>query len=294
MNPRIGSVRCLSPSGFHTIRYREFGDATNRNIAICVHGLTRNATDFDALANELCKTHRVICPDVVGRGQSDWLHDWHHYGFAQYLADANALITSVCSATNVEQVNWIGTSMGGLIGMLLAAMPVKPGTENPIRKLVMNDVGPLMPKAALERITAYVGRDPVFPSMAHYVQYVKAISPFGELTDAQWQKIAASGAATQADGSVKSHYDPGIGDAFRAATNGKPIEDIDLFGEWNKVMAPTLVIRGESSDLLSRETHQQMGKRPNQNVTLVEFANCGHAPALLDATQIETITKFVR
>jgi pimeloyl-ACP methyl ester carboxylesterase len=287
---KLHSVRCLSPSGFHTIRYRAFGEADNPRVAVCVHGLTRNACDFDALATALAKTHYVVCPDVVGRGQSDWLADRRGYGYPQYLADAAALLASL----TVDQVDWVGTSMGGLIGMFLAAQAAKSGV-NPIRRLVMNDVGPLVPKAALERINAYVGRDPIFNSIAEYTAFVKAISPFGDLSNEQWQYLAASGATSLPDGKVKSNYDPGIGDAFRAAAQGKPIDDVDMFAVWQAVRCPVLTIRGESSDLFSREVQQRMVEHAAKsvNTTAIEYKNCGHAPALLSDEQIQPIVAFL-
>jgi pimeloyl-ACP methyl ester carboxylesterase len=284
--PSTGSIRCLSPAGFHTMRYRAFGDASNPRVAVCVHGLTRNAVDFDVVATELSKTHYVVCPDVVGRGESDWLADWHHYAYPQYLADMAALLAHL----RVEQVDWVGTSMGGLIGMLIAAQPVKSGV-NPIRKLVLNDVGPFIPKEALERLNQYVGRDPVFKSMDHYVAFVREISPFGELSDAQWYKLAASGAKQLSNGTAQSKYDPGIGEAFRFAAQGKPLIDIDLFGYWSLITVPVLSIRGAQSDLFFAETQKRMALRPGTSV--VEFANCGHAPALLSKDQVDCITSYL-
>src|ERR671918_2843433 len=154
--PRRRSVLCASPAGLHRMAYREWGDPRNREVLVCVHGLTRSARDFDEIARALCAQFRVVCPDVAGRGDSDRLADPKLYTWPQYVADMVTLIARL----DAESVNWLGTSLGGLVGMALAAQA---GT--PVKKLVLNDAGPLVSKVALERIGSYVGKTPVFASL---------------------------------------------------------------------------------------------------------------------------------
>jgi pimeloyl-ACP methyl ester carboxylesterase len=183
---RHGGYLSLSSRGFHRVAYTQFGESDNPRVLICVHGLTRNGHDFDTLAAALAGEYRVVCPDIVGRGASDWLANKHDYGYPQYLNDMVALMAHL----NADSVHWVGTSMGGIIGMLLAAEG-----GSPITRMVMNDVGPLIPRAALERIVAYVGDDRHFSSMEGLDDYLREIyAPFGPLTDAQWQGLVRSSA----------------------------------------------------------------------------------------------------
>ncbi len=269
----------LTQSGFHRVAYTEWGYAKTSRVLICVHGLTRNGRDFDALAFSLQDHYRVICPDIVGRGKSDSLANKGDYGYPQYLADMNALI----ARSGAEQVDWVGTSMGGIIGMALAAMP-----GSPIRRLVINDVGFRVPKAALERIALYVGKDPVFDSYAAFKDYIKEISmSFGLQTEEQWEHIARTTAKIGADGKVRCNYDPGIGDAFRKM----PIADVDLSAYWQGVRCPVLITRGAQSDLLLPDTFEAMKKRPATE--WVEFAGVGHAPMFMDESQIAPVREFL-
>ena len=186
------SLSCLGPHGFHRVLYREWGEPGNPRVVVCVHGLTRNSRDFDRLAAHLSRHFRVICPDIAGRGESPWLPHAADYGYPLYLSDMAALIARI----GVETVDWVGTSMGGLIGMFLAAQP-----GSPIRRLVMNDVGPLVPKAALERLAGYVGTDPMFDGIADLEQYLRrTCAPFGPLTDAQWHHLALHSVRHRPDG----------------------------------------------------------------------------------------------
>jgi pimeloyl-ACP methyl ester carboxylesterase len=294
-------VQCISPGGFHRMHYTDWGDPWARRVVVCVHGLTRNCRDFDTLAAVLSKDARVVCPDVAGRGQSDWLALKDSYNYPQYLSDMAVLLARVLAWPPAgrwlsrlaaflrhrygnRELLWVGTSMGGLIGMLLAAQP-----GSPIRRLVMNDVGPLIPRQALERIGNYVGKDPRFKTFEELKAYVKEVSrPFGPLTDEQWTHLTRSGARHHEDGSWGMCYDPGIGDAFRA---GVP-KDVDLWPYYEKTQCPTLVIRGAESDLLSRATADEMqsrGPRPR----IVEFAGIGHAPMLMSDDQIAVVRDFL-
>lgn len=281
MTPKLNSVQCASPSGLHRMVYREWGARDNPRVLVCVHGLTRNARDFDTLAQALAGDYRVICPDVVGRGDSDWLRDPSGYGIAQYLADMVTLIARL----DVDTVDWVGTSMGGLIGMTLASQ-----AQAPIGRLVLNDVGPVITRDALERIAAYVGTDPCWPSLAAAERYVRAISaPFGPLTDAQWQALTQSSVAQRADGRWGFRYDPRIAQPFKALLGGP---DIDLWPLYQRIVCPTLAIRGAESDLLSPEVWQAMaacGPRAH----LAEIPGVGHAPMFLDDSQIDRVRHFL-
>ena len=270
----------LGPHGFHRIAYTEWGNADNPNVLICVHGLTRNGRDFDVLAAAMQDRYRVICPDVVGRGESQWLSHAADYSYPQYLADMNALIARL----NVETVHWVGTSMGGLIGMMLAGQP-----NTPIRRLVMNDVGPFIPKASLERLAQYVGRAPTMESVDDVEQYLRVVmAPFGKLTDAQWRHMAQHSSKQTPNGNFVLHYDLGIADVFKGAV----MQDVNLWMFWQSVICPVLVIRGAESDLLLRETVEQM-KALRSNVSSIEIPNTGHAPALMEEAQITAVRKFL-
>lgn len=275
---REGSLLCLDPHGFHRLRYVEWGDPANPRVLVCVHGLTRNGRDFDYLARRMADKYRVVCPDVVGRGQSGWLKHKADYGYSVYLSDMAALLGKL----GAEEVDWVGTSMGGLIGMIFASLE---GT--PVRKLVVNDVGSFLPKAALERIGSYVGKSSAFDTLEAMIAAVRSVSPFGELTDEQWRHLTLTGAKQDADGRWVFRYDPGIGEAFHAA----PLADVDMRLFWLAVKAPVLLIRGEHSDLLTPETLAEMLKRPG--TTSVIVPNVAHAPMLLDDAQVEPIRAFL-
>jgi pimeloyl-ACP methyl ester carboxylesterase len=279
--PRRRSVLCASPKGLHRMSYLEWGDPRNRDVLVCVHGLTRCARDFDELARDLCSRYRVVCPDVAGRGDSDRLPDPMCYAIPQYVADMVTLIARL----DVESVDWVGTSMGALIGMALAAQ-----TGTPVQKLVMNDAGPVLARAALERIAAYVGVAQHFPSIEQAEAYVRAVSAtFGPHTDAQWRFLTEVVVRRNDDGSLRLHYDPRIAEPFR--TN-MPKGDLELWPLYDAVRCPTLVLRGAQSDLLSRETCDQMAAR-GPKAKVIEIPGVGHAPTLLHANQIELVREFL-
>ncbi len=212
---RSRSFRGLSQSGFHRLHYTEWGEP-DAPVVLCVHGLTQTARSFDRMAETLAADRRVICLDVVGRGRSGWLADPSGYDFPQYLADVNALVARL----GVDSVDFVGTSMGGIIGMLLAAMP-----NTPLRKLVVNDVGPFIPQAALEWIRDYVGTDPVFPDLVALENYLRQIwAPFGALDDSEWAHLAETSARKAEDGSFVLAYDPAIAVPMKA----RPVTDVNL------------------------------------------------------------------
>ena len=280
VEPRERQYLGLSAAGFHRNRYWEWDSTlSNAPTLIAMHGLTRNGRDFDTIAQALAGRYHVVCPDVVGRGKSDWLPAGALYSYPQYLADAAALIARVGAAT----VDWLGTSMGGLVGMMLAAQPL-----TPIRRLIVNDVGPFVPKASLERIGTYAGADPRFADLAELEAYIRRVyADFGNLSDADWAHMARHSARSRPDGGYGLAYDPAIADAFKTG----PIADVDLWPVWERIACPVLVLRGVRSDLLLPETAARMASRPN--VTLVELPDCGHAPALMDAEQIGAVRDWL-
>ena len=271
----------LSPAGFHRDTYWEWqSDMPDAPCLIAMHGLTRNGRDFDAVARDLSDRFRVVCPDVVGRGKSDWFRDGTLYGYPQYLAEAAALIARIAAGP----VDWLGTSMGGLVGMMLAAQPL-----TPIRRLILNDVGPFIPKASLERIGSYVGQDPHFADLAELEAYLRRVhAAFGSLSDADWAHMARHSARPRSGGGYGLAYDPAIAQAFRSG----PIADVDLWPIWERITCPVLVLRGGQSDLLLADTAAEMVRR-KPDTTLVEFADCGHAPALTNAEQIGVIRDWL-
>jgi pimeloyl-ACP methyl ester carboxylesterase len=275
---REGAVLCMDPHGFHRMRYVEWGDPANKRVLVCVHGLTRSGRDFDYLSQALSDQYRVVCPDVAGRGRSDWLRDPSDYTYPTYCNDMTTLIASL----HAETLDWLGTSMGGLIGMIMASLP-----GSPVRKLVMNDIGAVVPKAALQRIGQYVGREPSFDSLEALEAAMKSISPFGELTAAQWRHLAEHVAKQDGKGRWIFRYDPSLGDGFKAVMD----QDVDLRAYWNTVHGPVMLIRGDSSDLLTPEVFEEMGKRPRTERLVVP--RTGHAPMLMDDFQVGAVRRFL-
>ncbi len=279
-SPRTNALRSLCPHGFHRVVYFEWGEPANPRVVVCVHGLGRNARDFDALAGPLSATHRVLSVDMPGRGESDWLADPNDYTFPTYLTTLTAVIARSGAAT----VDWVGTSMGGLLGIALAAQP-----NTPLARLVVNDVGPTIEPEALERIRGYFGSNPTFATYAEIAHYIRDVSaPFGALDDAQWDHLTRTNVRRRDDGRWRLAYDPGIAVPFRSSA-APP----DLWGLWDAIGCPTLVLRGRQSDLLSAATAQQMkarGPRPE----VIEFDGVGHAPMLQSGEQIDPVLRFLR
>ncbi len=270
----------LDSRGFHAIAYTEWGARKSR-VLVCVHGMTRNGRDFDVLAAALEDRWRVVCPDVAGRGKSDWLADFRDYGYPQYLADMTALIARL----DVDGVDWVGTSMGGLIGMMMAAQP-----NSPIRRLVINDIGPFIPKAFLARLREYVGTDPHFPDRNAVEAYLRQVhAPFGPLDGGQWRHLAEHSARPLEGGGYGLAYDPAI--ARAAFTEDEP-EDVAMWEIWERVACPVLVLRGAKSDLLLPETVQRMAQS-GPGCDVEEIARCGHAPALMDPAQIAVVRHWL-
>lgn len=277
---RAGEFRAQNATGFHTVRYVERGAPDATRTVVCVHGLTRNGRDFDPLASALAAAgFRVICPDIVGRARSDRLADPAGYNYGQYQQDMIALIAHL----GVDTVDWVGTSMGGLIGMLLASRP-----DTPIARLVVNDIGPFLPKAALVRLAQYVGLDPVFADRKAGETYLRQVfAPFGRLTDADWHSMAEH-SLVPGEGGYRLAYDPAIRQGLLAAQD----KDVDLWPVWDAIRVPTLLLWGRQSDLLTADLVDAMLQR-GPKPTLVAFDDVGHAPPMRSAVQIEPVVAWL-
>jgi pimeloyl-ACP methyl ester carboxylesterase len=282
--PRLLHVQCLDTRGLHRMAYWEWGDASNPRVLVCVHGLSRQGRDFDTLARALCDEYRVVCPDVVGRGQSDWLADPAGYAIPAYVADMVTLLARL----NATQLDWVGTSMGGLIGLTLASLP-----GAPVRRLVLNDVGPAIRHEALQRIGQYLGAPVRWNSLEEAAAYLWSISQsFGPHTPEQW--LALTQPQLKADGSgFKPHYDPAIALPFRAVTAELAAAgEAQLWQAYDRLRSETLVLRGAQSDLLARDTAVEMTQR-GPRARLVEFEGVGHAPTLVQPDQVDVVRRFL-
>ena len=284
MAMKARNLPVLGPQGFVNLAFWEWEGPPGAPTVLCVHGLTRNGRDFDFLAEALSPRFRVVCPDLPGRGRSDWLDDARAYGFPFYLAVIGALYARL----DVQTVHWVGTSMGGLIGMLFAALP-----KNPVRRLVLNDIGPVLAKEGLERIGRTVGRDPGFSNRQELEAHLRdAYAGFGPLSNAQWRHLTAHAGRTRGDGKLGLAYDPKIGDAFRAQEPGAARRDVDFWQFYDQITCPTLVIRGAQSDVLRASDAAAMKER-GPHAQIIELPGVGHAPALMADDQIAIIRDFL-
>ncbi|MFZ6680330.1 alpha/beta fold hydrolase [Undibacterium sp. Tian12W] len=285
MQARRKSVQCISPTGLHAMSYKEWGDPLNPRVLVCVHGVTRVAEDFDSLAVALCDEYRVVCPDVVGRGYSGRLRNPMHYQIPQYVSD----MVSLLARLDAQTVHWFGTSMGGLIGMSLASLP-----DSPIKKLILNDVGPVLNPDALVRIGDYIGQDVRFDSFEEAQAYIKAISiSFGPHSEAQWEKLARDVLRQNEQGQWVRHYDLGLAQPIKASTPElAAIAQTMLWAAYDAISCPTLLVRGAKSDLLTAESAQAMTQR-GPRARLVEFAGVGHAPTFVQPEQIAVAVDFL-
>ena len=277
---RRNYVLCLTGKQLHRMAYLEWGDPASQRVLVCIHGLTRNGHDFDVLAKALSHEYRVICPDIAGRGASDWLHNKTDYAVEVYAAHLLTLLGRL----DVAEVDWLGTSMGGLIGMFLASLE-----HSPIRKLILNDIGPVLPGSALARIAEYVGLAPVFASMAVAEAYLRRIfAGFGPLSDKQWHTLTSNSLRRCADG-WRMNYDPSIGDAMRSALVD---HDVAMWDIYDRIECPTLVFHGMNSDLLRADTVAEMSQR-GPLAQCIEVPQTGHAPMLMSEEQISRISTFL-
>ena len=280
---RSGAFAGLSASAFHRLSYVDWGPIDDETPVVCVHGLTRQGRDFDALAADLrARGRRVVCPDLPGRGRSDWLTDPDDYALPQYCADMNALIARL----DVAAVDWVGTSLGGLIGIILAGMP-----GSPIRRLVVNDIGPYVASTGLVRIGQYLRDMPVsFPTFDEAEAYFRDIlAPYGALTDAQWRLITKH--SVQWDDEAHAFVmlcDKTIGKAFRNSW----FASLNIWKFWDQIPVPILILHGIQSDLLTTPLTNEMTAR-NKNAAVVQFHNCGHVPPLLEKNHINVVRRFL-
>jgi pimeloyl-ACP methyl ester carboxylesterase len=301
---RQETFQALANASFHRIAYTDWGRASNPHVVVCVHGLARNSRDFDFLAAALTPRCRVVCMDVAGRGESEWLDDRSYYTFATYQSDAAAMLARASAPPQrwlggppQTKLDWVGTSMGGLIGMLLAARP-----GSPIRRLVLNDVGPLIPWGALLRMKGYITRGKRFRTLDEVEAYFREVcASFGPLTDAQWEHLARHGArrvSEEGEEEYELRYDPKIGEGLHGHVDPEfplgpdLLRGIDLWNVWGKLRIPTLVLRGAESDVLRPTTVREMKER-KPDVEVVEFPSVGHAPALMSRDQIRVVKEFL-
>lgn len=271
------------------------GDPAHPHVILCVHGLTRQGRDFDTLARQLSRQARVICPDVVGRGGSDWLADPMAYQVPVYVADMLNLIAQLQQQASIATLDWVGTSMGGLIGIGLCGAPELPlPLPAPVRRLVLNDVGPRIEWLALQRIGQYLGQPLRFASLQQAADALWVVSSsFGPHTPAQWLELSRHMVCPAPEGGFRLHYDPAIALAFKALTpEAASAGEQQLWQLYDRITAQTLLLRGAESDLLSPQTAQEMAQR-GPRARLVEFAGVGHAPTLISADQVAAVAGFL-
>lgn len=293
--PSLNYVLCPDAADGHRMAYWQWGDPDSAHVVLCVHGLTRQGRDFDVLAQALCAQSgnrlRVVCPDVVGRGQSDWLSDPAGYQIPYYAADMLALLAQLQPTT----LDWVGTSMGGLIALVVCGQPDLPMLA-PVRRLVLNDVGPTIEWQALERIGEYLGHTGQFASVQQAADVMWATSSsFGSHTPAQWLALSRHMVKPKADSldSFTLHYDPAIATPFKAVTEETAAQGAaQLWQLYDNITAQTLLVRGADSDLLSLETAHAMTQR-GPKARLVEFEGVGHAPTFVIDDQVQTLVSFL-
>lgn len=275
-------VTCSSPSGLHRMAYTEWGAHNNPKVVLCVHGYTRTGRDFDYLARTLASRYRVICPDVVGRGKSDWLRDKMGYGLPQFVSDMVTLIARL----DVEEVQWVGTSLGGMIGMIIASQE-----QSLISRLVLNDIGPRLAGEAVRRMREYIGRAPLFDTFEEVLAYSRRLSTgLGPHTEDQWRFLTEHLVhQREEDGRWEFVYDPGVADAFRLALL---FPSIDLWSVYDQIRCPTLAIRGADSEYLRRDDWRMMAVR-GPKARLVEIPGVGHAPTLIANYQTGLVKNFL-
>lgn len=285
-----------TPTPGHRMAYWEWnatGNPQHPHVVLCVHGLTRQGRDFDTLARELSQHARVICPDVAGRGHSDWLAEPQAYQVPYYAADMLALLAAVHASAPIETLDWVGTSMGGLIGIGVVGQPGL-ALPVPVRRLVLNDVGPTLEWSALQRIGQYLGHPVRFESEQQGADAIWAVaSSFGPHTPEQWLALSRPMLRALPDGGFKLHYDPALAEAFKSLTpEGALAAQEQLWQLYDQITARTLVLRGAESDLLSAATAQQMAER-GPRAQVVEIAGVGHAPTLIAPDQVALVTEFL-
>ena len=276
-----GSWAAFGPGETVRLNYYDWGPRMHPKRVVCVHGLTRQGRDFDEVAKGLSKQRRIVCPDLVGRGRSGWLTDKKLYNLDTYVAHMSGLLDHL----GFEGIDWVGTSLGGLIGMQLAS-------ERPelIRRLVLNDIGPQLELEGIRGISTYVGQDPRFKRLGEVADYLKKVhADFGELTDAQWSEMTTHSVMRHPEGGYGLHYDPAIGLPFRKPPEKAPPPNWEV---WERIQCPVLLLRGEKSRLLSPATAERMAKT-GPKAEVVEIKGVGHAPALMSEDQVALVRDFI-
>jgi pimeloyl-ACP methyl ester carboxylesterase len=277
---REGTARCISRRGFHNIYYRDWGPADADRHVLCIHGLTRNGSDFEPLAAALSPSFRIICPDLAGRGRSDWLENPADYNLLQYNMD----VVVLAARTLGDQFDLVGTSLGGLMGISLAGI-----ANTPIRRLVVNDVAPEVPYSALSRIIAYGGMVTQFADLASVERHLRTtLAPFGPMTDDDWKRMAKNSARRRGDRFVL-HHDP---DIFQNFGRLGMFTFFDLWKQWESIRCPVLVLRGKNSDFLTERLLARMKERL-PHMQAIEFEGVGHTPTLNAPSQIEPVREWL-
>jgi pimeloyl-ACP methyl ester carboxylesterase len=305
--PALHHVNCPDVAGGHRMAYWLWGRPDAPHVVVCVHGLSRQGRDFDVLAQALCAQAvaqpggiRVVCPDVAGRGESDWLKDPMGYQLPSYAADMLALLARLHERSPITTLDWLGTSMGGLIGMALCGQSGLP-LPAPVRKLVLNDVGPVIQWQAIERIGAYLGRARDFNTVQEALDAMAAdFQSFGAHTPEQWLALSrpmvkpvADALPANAGGRFRLHYDPAIAVPFKEVTEASAQQGEALLWQlYDAIKAETLLLRGAQSDLLSLQTAHAMTRR-GPRARLIEFEGVGHAPTLIANDQVAAVTDFL-
>ena len=295
--PTLNYVSCPDSAGSHRMAYWLWGAEDAPHVVVCVHGLSRQGRDFDTLAQALVERSpqplRVVCPDVVGRGRSDWLTEPMGYGIPTYAGDMVQMLNQLHGIAPIATLDWVGTSMGGLIGMVLAGSPQLPLPAR-IRRLVLNDVGPVIEWNALQRIGAYLGRGGRYQSVQQAADALWEISQgFGPHTPRQWLELTQPMVRTLPAGGFALHYDPSIAMPFRALDEqSAKAGQQGLWHLYDGIRAATLLVRGAESDLLSRATAEEMMRR-GPKPRLLEFTGVGHAPTLIAPDQVEAVCAFL-
>lgn len=293
--PTLNYVSCPDATGAHRMAWWQWGKPTATHVVLCVHGLSRQGRDFDVLAQALCArapdTLRVVCPDLVGRGQSDWLQDPMGYQVPTYAADMLLLINQLQPTT----LDWVGTSLGGLIGIVVCGQPAL-SLPVPVRRLVLNDVGPTIQSGAIQRIGTNLGQPACFASLEQAADVLWGLSStFGPHTREQWLALTRHmlKPASDAAGGLVLHYDPAIAVPFRATMQASSAQDEALLWQlYDNIQARTLLTRGAQSDLLSTDTARAMTQR-GPRARLVEFEGVGHAPTFVAPDQVQVVSDFL-
>ncbi len=282
--PRTGTALCINSKSYHNIFYQDWGSEDSKETLFCLHGLTRNSHDFDAIANRLGgtrKKRRIICPDTVGRGRSDWLPDHEDYQIQQYNMD----ITVLAARLGCEKFDLLGTSLGGMMGMVLAAMK-----NSPVKRLIINDIAPEVPNTAMSRLGRYLHLDPYFNNLDEVEQYIrKTLAPFNPMTDEDWAHYAKTSSRPDGDG-FRLAFDPDISNTY--GRRYWYLMYFNLWKYWVQIKCPVLILRGKDSDFLSEHLLERMLRKLPQ-AEAIEFEGTGHTPTLNAPEQIDPIIKWL-